>query len=152
MMDRDYPMTPGQLRTTVIALAAAGLVGLALFGGYLPGLKPDYSNLGIADVNGHEYYWRVIEVPAPLPGGPNYTAPEPIAVENVTFWIWVTDWYSLAGGHLHGNASASNGTEYPFVLVGGGLPGTQVTQYFSPDAEVGAGWTGGSTANLFVLR
>jgi hypothetical protein len=150
-MDRDFPMTSGQARATIIALVIAAVFGAALFGGYLPGLRPDYSTAGLVNIHGQEYYWEAVAVPAPLPGIVNFTLPQPFPFHNVTFWLWVTDWGSVRGGLLHGNASLGNGTQYPFELTGFGLSPRPVTEYFSPGGFVGASWTGGPLLDLYVL-
>jgi hypothetical protein len=152
MMDRDYPMTSGQLRATAVGLLVAGIVGVALFGGYLPGLHPNYANLDVVTVDGTPYYWEAIVVPTPLPDGMNYTAPMAFPFHNVTFWLWVTDWDSAQGGLLHGNASVENGSQYAFELAGFGLSLRPASDYFSPDGEVGASWSGGPLADLYVRR
>lgn len=146
MMDRDFPING---RLTLVALVAAGAVGVALFGGYLPGLHPDYGPAGIETVDGHSYYYDTIVVPFP-PIGSNTTSPEPHSFHNVTFWIWVTDWYSITGGELHGNATLANSSAYPFEFQGSEF-GTGAAQvYLAPGGSVGAAWNGGVAATLLV--
>jgi hypothetical protein len=148
MMDRDYPL---HARATLLALVVTAVVGIVVFGGYLPGLKPNWGTGGIVPVDGRTYYYESISVPFP-PLGSNTSSPDPFVFHNVTFWIWVTGWYSLAGGQLHGNVSLTNGTEYPFSFQGTPLATGPDELFLAPDGSVGVSWNGGLTALLLVAE
>jgi hypothetical protein len=149
MMDRDYPSTPRQARLTLVSLAACGVVGILLFGGYVPGLHPNFAP-ATATFEGRAYYWTTVIVPIPYTGV-NRTLPVSETFHNVTFWTWVTNWSIVGGTYLHGNASGPNSTVYPFTLGGSRFAANWTELYVSPGAAVVVEWTGGWGAYLLVL-
>ena len=150
MMDRDFPMTPRDRRVLAISLAVGAVIGILLFGGWIPGLHPHYGSMEYMTVGGRSYYWTAVTVPLPN-FGENYSDPYLAVVHNVTFWYWITNWSALATSELHGNATLTNGTSYDFVLGGGPPLVPRTTQYVSPDDEVAVLWSGGIQADLLVL-
>ncbi len=140
-LDRDFPMTLTQVRVLVVGLAAMAAIGIALFGGFLPGLRPNYSAADITTVAGHRYYVESSLLSTPVFA--NSTAPWNVTFHNVTFELRLTNWYSLQGGIVHGNGTEANGTRYAFTL-GELLPnGSRSTFFLSPDLIFAASWTGG---------
>ena len=150
MMDRDYPMTRAQARRTVGALAVCAVVGLLLFGGLIPGLKPDYRVSPTTTFDGRTYYWTLAPLPIPLNGG-NVTLPVNFSLANVTFVLWMTNWSIVGGSVLNGNATEPNGTVYHFSF--GGFYGTPhwTDEYVSPGGAVAVVWRGQILAELLVL-
>ncbi len=150
MMAEVPPATPREKRITLIALVIAIGFGVALFGGFIPGLKPNATAPATVLVDGHSYYWMDYYYPGPV-WPLNYTTPSAVAFHNITFDIWVSSWYQLLTGYVHGNASEPNGTSFSFVLGGpANLPGRE-TLYLSPDEELGAAWNGQAFVVLLVL-
>ncbi len=148
VMDRDYPMTRRQVTVMVAGLLIMTGIGIALFGGYLPGIHPKFSTVGLADLAGHQYH--VFQTFLHVPLWTNYSAPWNVTFDNISFVLWVTNWYSPQGAVVHGMGSEPNGTSYLFA-VGNLLPnGTRVTLYLSPDYEFGAYWVGGFAAPPWV--
>jgi hypothetical protein len=150
MMDRDYPISRRAAIATVVALSVSGAFGFLLFSGAIPGLKPDYTPAATVSVDGHPYYWEDYTLPFPLPPY-NTTAPSVVEFHNASFGLWVTNWYSVTGGLVHGNVTEPNGTLDRFAL--GEPPGTDqpVTLYVSADSEVGAEWHEQPFVELLVL-
>jgi hypothetical protein len=145
-------MTRLQARVLVIGLVVMIAIGIALFGGYIPGLKPNYSAPDIRLVDGHRYYALV--TPLHYPGFTNISAPWNVSFRNVTFELQCVNWYSSTGGIVVATGTESNGTHYAFVM-GQTLPnGTRSTLYLSPDRVFGAsypgGWFGGIAITLLV--
>lgn len=126
------------------------VVGILLYGGFLPGLHPHYAPPAFMTIGGRSYYYTAIVVPVPL-FGLNYTFPEWVLFHNVTFWYWVTNWSLLRTTLLDGNATLANGTTYAFTVGNGPPLGPHTTQYVSPGGEVAVLWTGGIQADLLVL-
>lgn len=150
MMDRDFPPSRGQVRAMVIALAVSGVAGLLLFGGYVPGLRPNYTPPPYASVDGRNYYYTDVSVPIPL-SLEGRTSPAATQFHNVTFWTWVSNWSLLGGTYYRGNATERNGTTYPFVLGGARSDANWTDIYIAPGGAVAVEWDGGLTAGLFVL-
>lgn len=145
-------MTLLQRRVLVIGLIVMAVVGIALFGGLIPGLRPSYVASDVATLGGHSYFVGLTPLRVPTSG--NSTLPWNVSFHNVTFAIWLTNWNSFRGGEVHGNGTEQNGTRYAFVL-GEILPTGSRTQFFlSPDRVFGAywvgGWLGGSEIELWV--
>ena len=113
---------PIPLRTKLgaIAFVAMAVFGIVLFGGLIPGLHPNYAEPSTIEVDGQSYYWTDYSFPWPYPPA-NSTAPTPVAFHNVTFHVWVTNWYSPIGGVVRGNGTEPNGTSYAFRLGGEAL-------------------------------
>ncbi|MFY9716786.1 MAG: hypothetical protein WAK40_02480 [Thermoplasmata archaeon] len=150
MMDREFPPTPLQARLTVGSLAAAGVIGLLLFGGLIPGLHPNYTPSPYATIDGRTYVWSAVTVPIPWLGGTR-TPPVPEVFHNVTFTTWVTNWSLLGGTYLHGTADEQNGTLYSFSLGGYAYDTNWTSRYLAPGGAVAVDWSGGLTAYLYVL-
>lgn len=147
-IDGNFPMTRTQRRILIIGFAVWAAVGIVLFGGFLPGFKPSFSTTGLATIDGRPYHFEYSQVRAPLYS--NYTSPWNVTFFNVTFELWLTDWYSLNGGVLHGIGTEPNGTSYPFVL-GKLLPnGTRPLFFLAPDLSFGVGWNGGLFGGIFA--
>jgi hypothetical protein len=151
-IDRDVPISPLQRRILVIGLIVMATFGIALFGGLIPGLRPNYAASDVGEMGGHSYY--VGSTPLRVPMSGNSTPPWNVSFHNVTFVLWLTNWNSFRGGEVHGNGTEQNGTRYTFVL-GEILPNGSRTQFFlSTDRVFGAywagGWLGGSEIELWV--
>lgn len=121
--------------------------GATLFTGNFPGLPGHYTSN--VEVNGHPYYLDLYEIPFPQFGN-NSTPPADVLFHNVTFWIWVTGWYSAEGGYVHGNGTEANGTTYPFLLGGLLSDPDRATLFVSPDTEFAVGWSGELFLELLV--
>jgi len=140
VLERDYPMTGLQRKVLVVGLVVMSAIGIALFGGLIPGVKPNYTAPAIVSVGGHLYYAEPTLLHYPVAS--NATSPWNVTFHNVTFQLAMTGWYYLTGGIVRGTGSEPNGTHYPFVL--GVLPnGSRPTLYLSPDGVFGAAWAGG---------
>lgn len=150
MMDRDFPPTRRQQRLTVVSLAVAGVIGVLLFGGFLPGLHPNFSPGPTTTFDGKTYYWTTLSVPTVWLGG-SRTPPTFEAFHNVTFWTWLTNWSLLGGAYLHGNATEPNGTVYSFTVGGPPAASNRTTDYVSPGGAVVIKWEVSTTAELLVL-
>lgn len=147
-IDRDFPMTRTQRRALLIGFVVWAVAGGLLFGGFLPGFKPSLATTGIVTIGGHPYHFEFSQVRAP--SFANYTAPWNVTFFNVTFWLWLSNWYSVTGGVLHGNGTEANGTSYPFVL-GTPLPnGTRPTLFVSPDSDFAVDWSGAGFSGIFA--
>lgn len=146
MLDQEFPMTRRQAKSTVLALLVGGIVGVAVFGGIVPGLHPSYAAPEFVSLNGHQYHWTEILVPAALPGT-NGSMPISRAVHNTTFWIWV---YIDHGDRtwLAGNATITGGGFYNFSIGGQLWPTMRPAQYISPDSQVAVVWSDWATAML----
>lgn len=148
-MDRDYPMTRTQQRVLVIGLAIMVGIGVALFGGAIPGVKPNFSQLNDVSIDGVQYTFTLAYL-SHTSVTSNTSSPEEFLVGNVTFELWVTNWNSFSGGIVHGNGTESSGAVYPFVLGQSSNPEVNTTLFISPDREFGAYWPGGPLAGPFV--
>jgi len=148
VLDRDYPMTGRQARVLVVGLVVMSALGIALFGGLIPGVKPNFSAPATVSIDGHLYYAEPTLLHYPLVG--NATVPWNVTFHNVTFQLAMTDWSFLSGGIVRGTGTEANGTHYGFLL--GILPnGSRPTLYISPDGGFGAAWDGGWLAPVTVL-
>lgn len=145
------PPRPVPLRVKVgaIGLVAIAAFGVALFGGFIPGLHPNYAEPRTIEVHGIPYFWAEYTLPWPYPPA-NSTAPTLVLFHNVTFAVWVTNWYGGQGGVVRGNGTEPNGTVYPFALGGAPLGANASTLFISPDAEFGAAWSGQAFVELLV--
>ncbi|HYA57714.1 MAG TPA: hypothetical protein VEH57_04520 [Thermoplasmata archaeon] len=150
MMDRDYPMTRGQQKVLAVGLLVMVLIGVALFAGLIPGLKPNYNAPSVVTYDGREYYYATERVPLP-PILSNSSTPERLVFHNVTFWVWVSHWYSLTPGVLEGNVTLTNGSTYSFMLGGPPMLPTWVTSYVSPGHTAVVLWNNGLDFDLLVL-
>jgi len=151
-MDQDFPMTRTQLRVLAVGLLAMAIVGVVVFGGFVPGVRPAPTPSTI-EVNGQPYYFTV-ESLAPPALLENVSPPQQFVFHHVTFVLWIVNWYSVTGPELYGNGTELNGTTYSFVL---GIPGSTTggtNQFLSPDLLFGVYWLGGllagNTARLMV--
>jgi len=152
-MERDFPMTGTQGKALVVGLLVMAAFGAALFGGAIPGLKPNYSEPNVVVISGEPYDFTTVSLTTPsllL----DHTSPQSFAFHNVTFELWVSHWYSLSGGLVYGNGTESSGTVYAFVLGESADPPVNTTLFVSPDHEFAAYWPGGplsgSSVNLMV--
>lgn len=148
VLDRDYPVSRLQVVILVVGLLVMAGIGVALFGGYLPGIHPDYAQFNVVTIDGHSYHLTQSLLHTPLFS--NHTAPWNVSFENVTFELWLTDWFSVTGGVVHGIGTEPNGTAYPFVLGILAANGTRQTLYLSPDAQFGVSWRGGFVVFPYV--
>jgi hypothetical protein len=148
-IDRDFPMTGTQAKALIVGLLAMGAFGAALFGGVIPGLKPNYAEPTVVEVNGESYYFTTVSLTAP---GffQNTTSPQSFAFHNVTFALWVSNWYSPLDRLVQGNGTESNGTVYSFVLGESATPPVNTTLYVSPDRWFAVYWPGGPLAGSSV--
>lgn len=135
-------MTRTQAKVMVVGLLVMAIVGAALFGGFIPGLKPNYAGTDITELNGVPYYYTVIYLSTPFFPA-NQTSPQPFVFHNVTFLLWVTNWYGFTGGLVWGNGTEPNGTVYSFVLGQSYSPRVNATLYVSPDQEFAVYWPSG---------
>jgi hypothetical protein len=149
MMDRDFSLSPRDVRRTLSALVVAGIVGLLLFGGVLPGLRPDFRPPAIVTFDGEPYYWTTFAIPLPLPFS-EVSAHYSVVLHNVTVWAWITNWSVVGGEYLHGNASEPNGTVYPFVMGGFPAQANWTDQYVAPGGAFVIEWNGGLVAYFLV--
>lgn len=149
VLEQDFPMTPVQKRVLAIGFGVWLVIGVALFGGFLPGLKPSLSNTGIATIDGHPYHVIYSTVHGPLLG--NHSAPWNVSFYNVSFTLWTTNWYSTSGGVLHGVGTEPNGTSYPFELGELATNGSRSTFFLAPDGEFAVGWAGGWFGGVFAV-
>jgi|GEM_PF-635008 len=152
VLDRDFPMSSVQKRALVGGIVVMLVIGVALFGGLVPGLKPNYSAPSVTTWNGHEYYLEptVLHIPLLV----NSSAPWNVTFHAVTFELRLTNWYSFTGGIVHVNGTEANGSRYSFAL-GQMLPnGSRAMLYISPDSVFGVwftgGWLGGIVVQLLV--
>jgi hypothetical protein len=147
-MDKDVPMTPRDVKFLIVGLAVMVVVGIALFGGLLPGIHPNYTAPLVVTYQGHQFYAEV--TPLHIPIFVNNSSPWNVTFRNVTFEIWLTNWYSGTGGIVNGIGTEMNGTSSPFSL-GSQLPnGSRLTVYVAPDYGWGAAWTGGAFGGFAV--
>lgn len=153
VLDQDFPISRRQAQITVVGLVVMAVSGILLFGGFLPGLHPDFSAPAIVTLDGHSYYIEPTVLQVPLPVGTS-SGPWNVTFHNVTFTLWLTGWYSGPGGIVHGIGTEPNGTAYPFSLGGYAANGTRANLFLSPDSAFGCAWTGGPfggvTAQLLV--
>lgn len=148
VLTRDFPMTRREARLLVIGLVVMGAIGIALFGGLLPGIKPNFGAPSVITVDGQKYYSET--TPLEFPILTNTTAPWNVSFEHVTFELWLTNWYSPQGGLVHGIGTEPNGSSYSFVLGMQHASSVPVTLYLSPDRLFGAAWSGGPFGGFLV--
>ena len=147
-LDRDFPMTRTQRRVLLLGIAVWVVVGFLLFGGFLTGVKPSFSTSGLTTIDGWSYHYEYSPIRAPT--FTNTSSPWNVTFFNVTFELWLTNWYSMTGGVLNGVGTEPNGSAYAFAL---GLPlsnGTRITFFLSPDLAFGVGWNGGWLSEAFA--
>ncbi|HEY1198941.1 MAG TPA: hypothetical protein VGG32_09520 [Thermoplasmata archaeon] len=141
-MDQDFPITGTQVKVLLVGLLVMGAFGAALFGGTIPGLKPNYSQPNFLVVGGEPYYFTTLSLAMPnlfL----NYTLPQSFTFHNVTFALWVSGWGLFSGGLVHGNGTEADGTVYAFVLGESTTPPVNTTLFLSPDRLFAVYWLGG---------
>ncbi len=141
-MDRDFPITGTQAKVLLVGLVVMAAFGAALFGGAIPGLKPNYSAPNILVLDGGRYYFTTFFLTMPL-FPVNHTSPESTSFHNVSFSLWLTNWYTLSGGIVHGNGTEPNGTVYSFALGDSFAPPVNTTLFVSPDNLFAVYWPGG---------
>jgi hypothetical protein len=149
-IDRDYPPSKTQVRVLLVGLVILMAIGAALFGGFIPGLKPNYAPPATITVDGEPYYYTSVplELPAILS---NHTSPQSYTFHNLSFHLWVTNWYELSGGLVHGNATERNGSVYAFVLGQSSSPPVNASLFVSPDRLFAVSWTGGLLGLPWVM-
>jgi hypothetical protein len=150
MMDRDYRSSPRQVKVTIIGILVMAIFGVALFGGLIPGLKPNYNVPSTITYDGRPYYYSHVPVPWPALGA-NFTQPLKGEFHNVTLWYWVTSWYSITGGYLRGNVTLTNDSTYAFVLGGPETSPAYNTSFVTPGGGAGVFWSGGFSFLFLVL-
>lgn len=152
-LERDYPMSRTQVRILVVGLVVLGIFGGLLFGGVLPGLKPNYSEPSTVTIGGEAYYFAMVKLQTPSLFS-NATSPERFAFHNISFFLWVTNWDSFSGGLVHGNGTEPNGNVSAFVLGLSSSPPVDSQLFISPDRVFAVSWPGGllggSTVRLMV--
>ena len=146
-------MSRTQVRVLVVGLVIMGVFGGLLFGGVLPGLKPNYSEPSTVTIAGEAYYFTLVQLRTPNLLSYS-TSPELFLFHNVSFSLWVTNWYSLSGGLVHGNGTEPNGTVASFVLGISANPPVDSQLFVAPDRGFAVSWPGGvlagSTVRLMV--
>ncbi len=148
----EFSLTRRQVRVLAVGLAVMAAVGVALFGGLIPGLAPNYSAPLVTTIAGHQYDELVVPLhpPPTSNAGPVWN----VSFRNVTFELQLTDWYSSAGGIVLGKGIELDGSNYSFELGQMYPNGSRTMLYVSPDAIFGAsfvgGWIGGLTLTLLV--
>lgn len=149
-LDRDYPPSKTQVRVLFVGLAVLMVFGALLFGGLIPGLKPNYTPPATVTVDGEPYFYTSIPLnfPAILS---NHTSPQSYTFHNVSFQLWVTNWYGPSGGLVHGNGTEPNGSVYSFVLGESSSPSVNASLYVSPDRLFAVSWSGGLLGGPWVL-
>ena len=130
--DKDYPMSRTQVRVLLVGLAVMAVVGGLLFGGAIPGLTPNYSEPATITLDGEAYHYTTVTVRSPSLFS-NTTSPELFQFQNVSFYLWVTNWDSFTGGLVRGNGTEPNGTAFSFVLGQSANPPVNANLYISPD-------------------
>jgi hypothetical protein len=148
MMDRDFPMNRREARILVVGLAVMAVLGILLFGGFLPGLHPTLTTSSFATIGGHQYF--VESTPLHIPFAVNSTSPWNVTFHNVTFELWLTNWYSVTGGVVHGIGIEPNGTAYSFTLGATLTNGSRPSLYLSPDLSFGVWWNGGILGGVYA--
>jgi hypothetical protein len=148
-MDKDIPMTSAQAKALIVGLIIMGGFGAALFGGAIPGLKPNLSEPNVISLDGGSYFLTTFVLSGPL-FPLNHTSPQTVAFHNVSFAFWLTNWYAFTGGVVHGNGTEANGTVYSFVLGESSVPPVNTTLYLSPDRAFAVSWPGGPLAGPWV--
>jgi hypothetical protein len=150
MLDRNFPPTPKQVKLTVGSLLAAAIIGGALFGGLIPGLRPNFSPPEFQTFEGRSYYWVEVLVPIVFPGT-NVSSVENASVHGAVFEYWIMNQLGGRYTYLQGSATVANGTTYSFLVGGSLAPAERTTQYVSSDQEIVVLWTGGLTAEFLFL-
>jgi len=148
-MDQDFPMSRTQGKVLVVGLVVMVVIGFALFGGFLPGLKPNYTPPSTVLVEGEPYYYTTVWLNSPSVFS-NSTAPQPFVFHNVTFELWVTNWDSPTGGLVHGNGTERNGSVASFVLGNSVSPPMSTSLFVSSDRGFAVYWSGGFLAGPSV--
>ena len=148
-LDRDYPMSRTQTRVLLVGLALMAVVGGLLFGGVIPGLKPNYAEPATITLDGEPYHYTTVKVRSPSLFS-NTTSPQLFRFENVSFYLWVTNWDSVTGGLVRGNGTEPNGTVSSFVLGISSNPPVNADLYISPDHVFAVAWPGGLLAGPWV--
>jgi hypothetical protein len=148
-MDQDFPISATQAKVLLVGLLVMGAFGAALFGGAIPGLKPNYSAPNYLVVDGEPYYYTAVALPTPSLFS-NQTDPHSFAFHNVTFVLWVSNWNWFTGGLVHGNGTEANGTVYSFVLGESVAPPVNATLFLSPDRLFAVYWPGGQLGGSSV--
>jgi len=148
-MDFDVPMTGTQVKVLLVGLLVMGGFGIALFGGAIPGLKPNFATSNVVVYDGERFNYTLALLSQTNPIS-NTSLPQTYYFDNVTFVLWVTNWNSYWGGLVHGNGTERNGTVYSFVLGLSYNPPVNTTLFISPDREFGAHWPGGFLAGPWV--
>jgi hypothetical protein len=148
-MDQDFPISGTQAKVLIVGLVVMGAFGAALFGGAIPGLKPNYTEPSTAVLDGEQYYYTNVFLSMPL-FPINHTSPQFTTFHNVTFAIWLTNWYSVTGGLVRGNGTERNGTAYSFILGESETPPVNTTLFISPDRVFAAYWHGGFLGGFSV--
>jgi hypothetical protein len=149
VLDTDFPMTRTQAKVLIVGLIVMGGFGAALFGGVIPGLKPDYSAPNILILNGERYYFTTVFLPMPI-YPVNHTEPLTFPFHAVNFTLWLSNWYAFTGGLVRGNGTEANGTVYSFVLGTSLSPPVNTTQFISPDRQFAVSWPGGPLGGFWV--
>lgn len=142
-------MSKNQVRVLVIGLVVMSAFGAALFGGLLPGLKPNYAAPPTLTVDGEQYYYATVAMNPPALFS-NSTLPQSFSFHNLTFALWFTNWFASTGALVHGNGTEPNGTVSSFILGYAQYPPHNTTLYVSPDREFAVYWPGGLLGGVWI--
>jgi hypothetical protein len=148
VLERDYPMTRRDRRALVLGFVVLGVIGLLLFGGLIPGLKPETASPSTATLDGTRYYVDsvVLTVPILTRTTPSWNE----TFRNVSFDLHAVNWYNGSGVILRGNGTAASGGRIPFEL-GELLPnGSRASMFVSPGGIWGVAWIGGWFEQLTI--
>jgi hypothetical protein len=148
-MEQDFPITKTQLKVLLVGLLVMAVFGAALFGGAIPGLRPNFTPPSFLYIDGEPYYYTTVNLGMPNLFS-NETTPVSFAFHNVTFVMWIANWGSFTGGIVRGNGTETNGTTYPFVLGQSVVPPVNTSLYVSPDRLFAVYWPGGPLAGSSV--
>ncbi len=143
MMDQDFPMSRRQGQVLVVGLVAMAVVGVALFGGWIPGVHPGAGG-SVLTYQGRPYFWTFLTVPYPL-WPANTSGPVNYTFHGAALALGTKNWYALGGGELVGTIAPENATPTNFTLTAA-APTAE-----SPNATVVLEWPGGILLYFLVL-
>lgn len=99
-------------------------------------------------VNGEKYYVEVVTIHLPPQGVENSTK-SVFNFKGDTFTLWVSGWWSPAGGFLNGIVKTINRQNFAFSISG--IVSSFPKSWFSPAADTGVEWLNyGNSVELLV--